>query len=116
MARMTATRRALRVPEGVEGDAADLWREITRTHEPTAPELSVLREAVRTLTECQRMEERLRSEGYTVTSPSGVVKPHPLASIARTHRLAASRLLRELGLLGEETAPKRRPGRPGRSV
>ena len=93
-------------PTGLTGDAARLWRDVTRTWELDPDALATLAEACRTMQELGEMEARLAGEGYTVPSAHGEsTKPNPLVPMIRSHRQLLASLLKALGLEQDEAAP-----------
>ncbi len=62
------------------------------------PSLIILAQLVRLEQQCEEMEATLLDEGFTITSPSGHLKAHPLTNVLNQNRTAAHRYLRGLGL------------------
>jgi phage terminase small subunit len=65
--------------------------------------LAVLEGACRELDRAERAEAAIAEQGEYVTDRYGAPKQHPAVAVARSSRLAAARLLRELGLEDDVT-------------
>lgn len=72
-----------------------MWTAITTEYELAQHELAVLLEACRTVDALQALDDLVRSEGVTNTSPQGV-RAHPALVEARQQRLTLAKLFASL--------------------
>ncbi|MCX2712048.1 terminase [Mycolicibacterium sp. J2] len=101
------------VPEGTGDSGSRLWRDILGKYELEEHELALLREAVRTVDQLDKLHDITEAEGLTVDGPHGS-KAHPALTEARQLRIALARVLAALRLpAGDEDdqAKVRRPQR-----
>ena len=77
------------------------------------PALTLLRLALEAADRADEARQRIAQDGVLLADRFGQLRPHPSVAIERDSRLAAARLLRELGLSPDETAhDNNRPPRP----
>jgi phage terminase small subunit len=96
---MTSPDRLPPAPKGLRTAQRRLWREIVASFELEDHHLRILEAACRELDRAEAAEDTIAAEGEYITNErSKAVKPHPAGQVARSARLAAARLLRELGL------------------
>src|SRR5215203_4123336 len=89
-------------PAGLQKAGKQLWVAVAEKYELTAGELEVLRPAVRTADECDRLERALRALPDLITTGStGQPRPHPLLQEVRNHRQLLERLTARLNLPDE---------------
>jgi hypothetical protein len=102
-------------PETAGEGGRRLWSAVLADYTFEEHELSLLREAVRTVDALDGLHELTEAEGLVVTGPHGS-KPHPALVEARQLRIALARLLAALRLPageeddGSERRPQRRVG------
>ncbi len=94
-----------RIPEGFEDIDTEFgnmrWQQYltARVYDDwDLPSLIILAQLVRLEQQCEQMEATLADEGFTIASPAGHLKAHPLTNILNQNRIAAHRYLRGLGL------------------
>ena len=85
-------------PDGIGEAGAALWRAVRADYDLRADEEAILASACRTLDEIGRLEAKLGSVSLTVSGSRGQVRPHPLLSEVRAHRLAFKQLLAAIGI------------------
>lgn len=94
-------------PKGTGASGRALWRDVLGKYELEQHELALLREAVRTVTDLDKLAAVVAAEGVTLGS-----RPHPALAESRQLRIALARLLGALRLpAGDEDATIRRPQR-----
>jgi phage terminase small subunit len=98
-----------RSPAGLKPAAKAVWRSVVDGYELERHHLAVLEAACRELDRAAAAEELLADQGEYLTDRYGGKKVHPAVAVARSSRLAAARLLRELGLQDEGTEQVRLP-------
>jgi phage terminase small subunit len=99
-------------PKGLRPAQRRLWREIVAAFELETHHLRILASACFELDRAEAAEETIATEGeYLTNARSHAVKPHPAGQVARSARLAAARLLRELGLEDDVQVDVRRLSR-----
>lgn len=104
-----------KAPEGVKAAGRRLWSSVTDDYELDEHELSLLREAVRTVDLLADLDAAVRKDGALVESPQGI-KAHPAAVEARQQRIALARLLAALRLPAGEEDDRQASARPQRRV
>jgi hypothetical protein len=105
-ARRTATapstaqdgRRAPPPPSDLGEAGLDLWRAVTGAYDVAPHLLVVLESAARELDRAERAEQAVAEAGEWTSDRYGGVRAHPGISVARSSRLAAGRLLRQVDL------------------
>lgn len=85
-------------PAALRAAQTALWETIVESFELESHHLRILEHALRELDRAEVAEEQVGREGLTVSDRYGGQRSHPAVSVARSSRLAAARLLRELGL------------------
>jgi phage terminase small subunit len=109
---MTMPDRLPTAPKGLRAAQRRLWREIVAGFELENHHLRILEAACREPDRAEAAEEHIAAEGeYLTNARSKAVKPHPAGQVARSARLAAARLLRELGLQDDVQVDVRRLSR-----
>lgn len=103
-------------PAGLRAAGRRLWDSVLDQYELEEHELSLLVEAVRTVSLLEELDAMIRKDGAVIDSPQGK-KAHPAAVEARQQRIALARLLAAMRLpSGEDdqqsgaTRPQRRGG------
>lgn len=101
---------AERAPAGLSAAGLRLWRAVLEAWELDEHELSLLREACRTVDLLERLDARVRRDGPVIDGPQGQ-RAHPAAVEARQQRIALARLLAALRLpdgdVGDASAGRR---------
>jgi P27 family predicted phage terminase small subunit len=91
-------------PKGLRLAQRRLWKAVIAAYEVEAHHLAILEAACRELDRSQEAEDMIRTDGPYMRDRYGGTKAHPAVAVSRSSRLAAARLLRELGLdLDDET-------------
>jgi phage terminase small subunit len=109
---MTTANQLPTPPKGLRSAQRRLWREVVEGFELETHHLRILEAACRELDSAEAAEEELARVGEYITNErSKAVKPHPAGQVARSARLAAARLLRELGLEDDVQVDVRRLAR-----
>jgi phage terminase small subunit len=85
-------------PKGLQSAQRRLWAAIVEAFELEDHHLRTLESACRELDRAERAEAAIAEQGEYVEDRYGAPKAHPAVAVARSSRLAAARLLRELGL------------------
>jgi phage terminase small subunit len=85
-------------PKGLRLAQRRLWKAVIAAYECEAHHLAILEAACRELDRAERAEAMIASDGEYLTDRYGGTKAHPAVAVSRSSRLAAARLLRELGL------------------
>jgi hypothetical protein len=86
-------------PKGLRLASRRLWKATIAAYECEPHHLTILEAACRELDRAERAEEMICVDGGEYLSDRyGSPKAHPALAVARSSRLAAARLLRELGL------------------
>jgi hypothetical protein len=89
-------------PDTLTGAGLALWTAVVDRHQVAPHLLPVLIAACRETARAERAEADVERDGAYTTDRYGAQKPHPGIAVARSSRLAAARLLRQLDL---EPAP-----------
>jgi len=89
--------KALKVPNGTKAGGRRLWLSIVDEYDLEEHELTLLREAVRTVDALDVLDKLVKDEGAIVLGPHGS-KAHPALTEARQQRLALARILAALRL------------------
>ena len=84
-------------PPGLRAGGRALWDSVIE-FEFTAGELAVLREAVRTVDEADKLERELRKQPFMVEGYNGQPRPNPLIKILQEHRLLIRKLVDSLNI------------------
>jgi hypothetical protein len=101
----------LKPPTGLRAPGRRLWVSVAEKYVLTAAELEMLGQACRTCDELDRLERAVRAlQELTTTGSTGQLKPHPLLSEVRAHRLLLERLTTALCLPDEDQGVGLRPG------
>lgn len=101
-------------PATLQQAGIDLWTRIHRSYHITdAAELELLAQACGAADRVAELGEKIRAEGVTVMSRSGVMKPNPHLSYELAGRQFISKTLRQLGLVD---TPRRPVGRPSEGI
>jgi len=101
-------------PEHLTEASKAFWTTIVADYRLQRDEagLQLLTLACEALDRCEEARAAVSKDGVTVTSRLGEVKAHPAVAIERDSRLAAVRILRDLGLSPEDAAAdKNRPAK-----
>lgn len=97
---------ALEPPEHTGPSGRALWDHLIE-FEPEEHEITLIREAVRTVDLLDRLEDIIRTEGPIVATPQGP-KANPAAVEARQQRITLARIIAALRIPGEDDAPMSR--------
>ncbi len=102
------------VPTGTGPAGRHLWRAVLTDYELVEHEVTLLRQAVRTVDLCDDLQRVVDAEGVMATNRLGDAKTHPAISELRQQRLALARLVVALRVpLGDqEQTPTAAPRRP----
>lgn len=84
-----------KTPAGLKAGGRKLWRSVTEEYELGEHELSILLEAARTVDALDALQNIVRDEGVTNTSPQGV-RAHPALVEARQQRVTLAKLVASL--------------------
>jgi hypothetical protein len=87
--------KAPKLPSGLSRSGRALWRAVVSDYELDEHELSLLREACRTVDLCDRLEAELAGGPLMVETSQGP-RVHPAAAELRQQRIAFARLLAAL--------------------
>ena len=93
-------------PKGLRPASRRLWVATIAAFEVEAHHRAILEAACRELDRAERAEELIAADGEYLEDRYGNPKAHPALAVARSSRLAAARLLRELGLDLDDEAPR----------
>jgi hypothetical protein len=85
-------------PKGLRLNQRRLWRSVIASYEVESHHLAILEAACRELDRAEEAEQMIADDGAYQRDRYGGRKAHPALAVARSSRLAAARLLRELGL------------------
>lgn len=85
-------------PDGLSPSASQLWWSVLESYELEAHELALLREACRTLSTCDELDQVMVEEGLITTGSRDQLVAHPAVGEARQYRLAFGRLVAQLRL------------------
>ena len=97
-------------PTGLSAAGRALWLAVVGEFVLTPAELEVLRQAVRTADEVDRLERAVRKlPELTVRGSTGQPRAHPLLAEMRSHRLLLERLCGSLNLSDEDQVSGLRP-------
>jgi hypothetical protein len=101
----------LKPPTGLRAPGRRLWVSVAERYVLTAAEVEMLGQACRTADELDRLERAVRAlPELTTRGSTGQLKPHPLLSEVRAHRLLLERLTTALCLPDEDEEVGLRPG------
>ncbi len=88
-----------RPPSGLRASGKRLWLSVVDKYVLTAAEVEMLGQAARTADELDRLERAVRAlPELTTVGSTGQIRPHPLLSEVRAHRLLLERLTTALNL------------------
>jgi hypothetical protein len=94
-----------KAPTGLRAPGKALWAAVASKYVLTAGELEVLRQAVRTADEVDRLEKAVRAlPDLIITGSTGQPRAHPLLSEVRSHRQLLERLCGSLNLPDDNQA------------
>lgn len=79
------------------------WRQVWKEYDLNVDEVELLAEACRTLDECDRLRQRVATDGDTVPGSTGQLRLHPALVELRLARAGLGKLLAQLGLPDLET-------------
>ncbi len=96
-----------RAPAGLAGSGRSLWASTTAEFELDEHELAILREACRTATAIDALQAVVDRDGVLNESSQGV-RAHPALVELRAQRLCFAKLVSQLGIPADETAPASR--------
>jgi hypothetical protein len=85
-------------PKGLRPASRRLWKATIAAYSCEPHHLAILEAACRELDRAERAEVMIASDDEYMRDRYGGWKAHPALAVARSSRLAAARLLRELGL------------------
>jgi hypothetical protein len=85
-------------PKGLRPASRRLWRATIAAYACEPHHLAILEAACRELDRAERAEAMIAADGEYTLDRYRSPKAHPALAVARSSRLAAARLLRELGL------------------
>jgi phage terminase small subunit len=89
----------MNVPSHLKAPGRRLWRAATADYLIDAAGLELLRLAAESLDRADEARQAIAKDGpYIAGRYAGNVRPHPALAVERDSRLAAARLIRELGL------------------
>jgi hypothetical protein len=99
-------------PKGTRAGGARLWRDVLGKYELEEHELALLREAVRTVDQLDRLNALVERDGLIVEGPHGS-KANPAVTAANSLRICLARILAALRLPAgdQDDAANRRPQR-----
>jgi P27 family predicted phage terminase small subunit len=92
---------ATRAPTGLGPRGKRLWKNVTKDLELDIDDAELLIECCRTLDNCEKLEEALRTEPLTTEGSRGQLVAHPLRAELRSERILAAKLLAQLGIPDE---------------
>jgi hypothetical protein len=94
-----------KAPTGLRASGKALWAAVVGKYVLTAGELEVLRQAVRTADEVDRLERAVRAlPDFVTIGSTGQPRAHPLLSEVRAHRQLLERLCGSLNLPDDDQA------------
>src|SRR5687767_6579419 len=94
-----------KAPTGLRAPGKALWAAVVGKYVLTAGELEVLRQAVRTADEVDRLEHAVRDlPDFVTIGSTGQPRAHPLLSEVRAHRQLLERLCGSLNLPDDDQA------------
>jgi hypothetical protein len=94
-----------KAPTGLRAPGKALWAAVVGKYVLTAGELEVLRQAVRTADEVDRLERAVRAlPDFVTIGSTGQPRAHPLLSEVRAHRQLLERLCGSLNLPDDDQA------------
>jgi len=88
----------MNVPNHLKAPGRRLWRAATADYSIDAAGLELLRLAAESLDRADEARQAIAHDGAYLPARYGGVRPHPALAVERDSRLAAARLIRELGL------------------
>ncbi len=101
-------------PQGLSPASKKIWKAVTAEWLLSIDGVVLLQCALEALDRLKQAQAEVDTDGITITSPSGLIRPHPSL---RLEKEAAGRFLqawKQLGFSQEETVGVARPiGRPG---
>src|SRR6266542_3766868 len=91
----------MNTPTHLKAPGKRLWSSVTGDYEVDAPGLELLRLACEALDRADEARRAIEHDGAYIADRYGNPRPHPAIAVERDSRLAAARLMRQLGLLDQ---------------
>ncbi len=102
----------MNTPSHLKAPGRRLWLSATGDFEIDPPGLELLRLACEALDRADEARVAIERDGaYVAGRYANIIRPHPALAVERDSRLAAARLIRELGLLEAPDHPQPPPRR-----
>lgn len=108
-----AAQKAPAPPKGTGPSGRALWRDVLGKYELERHEEVLLREAVRSVDQLDKLHAIVERDGLLVDGPNGAQRMHPAAVEARQLRIALARVIAALRLPADDDElhrPQRRVG------
>lgn len=103
-------------PKGTGPSGRALWNDVLGKYELEEHELALLREAVRSVDQLDKLHAIVENDGLIISGPNDVPRMHPAAVEARQLRIALARVIAALRLPADDDGsgalhrPQRRVG------
>lgn len=111
---MTKKTNAEAPPKSLGKPGCEFWQSVTEQFHILPHHRPLLEQACRCLDRAEEIRGQIESEGLTIRSAKGEVRPHPLLVAERDIRRTYGYLLRVLGLSDQEKPQK--PPKPTRAL
>jgi len=89
----------MNTPSHLKAPGKRLWSSVVGDYDVDPPGLELLRLAAEALDRADEARHAVEKDGPYVPDRFGNIRPHPGLAVERDSRLAAARLIRQLGLL-----------------